>query len=141
MVLFGCDSKNNESNVRKIKCSEINKVDSLIAQIAHQREIYTPMRGIDSRYRFLVLKSLQTQKDTIIGFNGVLFTVVSDSEKYMAGTITIDKANFNTDSTKVDVMLGYYMESGFKVNTIEVTFKIDTNSCNWIVEKSSTSIH
>ncbi len=138
-ILSSCNIK-NDINTRSNECGK-HKVDSLISQIVLTQGVYTPWIGTDSRYRYLALGKLQTKRDTLIGFDGVIFKIIKDSVWYRPGTITVDSVYFNGDSSKVKVELGFYIENSFRVNTFETTYKLDSNLCKWVIEKYSESIH
>lgn len=139
MFLQSC---HKESNVLNQKCSNTNKVDSLIIQITNHLSVFTPMEGIDSKRRYLVLNHFKSKLDSITTF-GVLFTVARDSSAYKPGTITLDSVKFNSDSNKVFTMLGYYFGDGRvrRATTIEAEYLWDTVKCTWQLRKTSTAVH
>ncbi len=138
-ILSSCNIKDDIST-KPNECGK-HKVDSLISHIILTQGVYKPWIGTDSRYRYLALGKLQTRRDTLIGFGGVIFKIIKDNIWYRPGTITVDSVYFNGDSSKVKVELGFYIENSFRVNSFEMTYKLDSNLCNWVIEKYSESIH
>ena len=137
-ILVNCG--NSDQNTIPQNCDN-KKIDSLIQQIVFIPEVYTPREGVDSKYRFLILKILKSNTDSLYGFSKVLFLVSEDSSKYKAGTVTVDSVNFNFDSTKVDVEVGYYILNGFRSSTIYVSYEWNKNLCNWSLTNKTEGIH
>lgn len=137
ILLFSC---NSEDKIEPKKCAGINKVNSLIIQITNHLSVFTPMEGIESKRRYLVLKSIHSKIDSITTF-GVLFTIEKDSPTYKPGAITLDSIKFNNDSSKVFTMFGYHMKDGWRATTIEAEYLWDTVKCTWQIEKTSTAVH
>ncbi len=137
-ILVNCGKVNQDTILKN--CNN-KKIDSLIQKIVFIPEVYTPREGVDSKYRFLILKILKSNNDSLLGFSKVLFLVSKDSSEYKAGTVTVDSVNFNYDSTKVDVEVGYYILNGYRSSTINVSYEWNSNLCNWSLTKKTEGIH
>lgn len=137
-ILVNCG--NRDQNTIQKKCDN-KKIDSLIQQIVFIPEVYTPREGVDNKYRFLIPKTLKSNTDSLYGFSNVLFLVSKDSSEYKAGTVTVDSVNFNSDSTKVNVEVGYYILNGFRSSTIYVSYEWNNKLCNWSLQNKTEGIH
>lgn len=137
-ILSSCNNKIKDNITKLDKC---DKIDSLIKQIIFIPEIYTPFVGIDKNIRYLVLKSLRSKTDSLYGFSKVLFLVSNESETHRPGTVTLDSVNFNKDSSIVNLEIGYYMKSNFRVTTTFIIYKWNLTICRWEVDSTSTAIH